>query len=112
MSTGNSIDYFATLGRKENALSLKKLKSFWDESELVEASDVWSNAITDISVVKSKKDLDEMTEDWVPISESIDGASLEDSGLEATIIVKRRATTKRLDHICQVFVVWRLFVSL
>jgi hypothetical protein len=51
----NSIDYFATLGRKEGQLTCKHLLPIGADSDeqnlTVHPSEVWGDAITDIEVI-------------------------------------------------------------
>jgi hypothetical protein len=51
----NSMDYFATLGRREGELTCKTLLPIGadsdDQTQSVHPSDVWSDAITDIEII-------------------------------------------------------------
>lgn len=51
----NSIDYFATLGRKEGELTCKRLLPIGvesdDQANSIHPSEIWSDAITDIEVI-------------------------------------------------------------
>ncbi len=50
--TSNSVDFFATLGRKPGPFNCKTFKSVWsDNNEVLSPSEIWNDAITDICVL-------------------------------------------------------------
>ena len=45
------IDYFATLGRKNGPLEYKNISHVFDNGKEYHPSELWQNAITDISII-------------------------------------------------------------
>jgi hypothetical protein len=91
----NVIDYFATLGRK--ALICKSFKSLWADDKAKIPSEIWNEAITDIAIVHYGESLPDSS--WQIIDHSIDDRPISS---RSTIAVRRRAASKRLDHITKV----------
>tara|TARA_A100001015_G_C14674531_1_gene588223 strand:+ start:44 stop:436 length:393 start_codon:yes stop_codon:yes gene_type:complete len=107
-SSSNVIDYLAVLGKVEGPLACKKIAIGWDDSKTYfHPSDLWASAITDISIIFVDKGEVLPDEAWEILQDTIDGspANLNAGDLErglAHIAVKRRAKSRRLDHIVEV----------
>lgn len=91
----NVIDYFATLGRK--SLICKSFESLWVNDKSRSPSEIWNEAITDIAIVHQGEMLPD--DSWQVMNQSIDNRPILS---RSTIAVRRRASSKRLDHITRV----------
>lgn len=109
-SSSNVIDYFAVLGKVAGPLACKKIPIGWNEpcNKLeFHPSDLWSAAITDISITFVDKGEALPDEGWEVLKDTIDGspANLNSGDLERGLphlAIRRRAQSKRLDHIVEV----------
>ena len=111
--SSNCIDYFALVGRHEGALVCKDIQIGWEDAKSdFRPSDLWVSAIVDISVVFVDKGEVLPDESWEIVQDTIDGnpANLNSGDLArglAHIAIKRRANSKRTDHIVEVSLVKR-----
>ena len=109
-SSSNVIDYFAVLGKVAGPLACKKIPIGWNESSSkmeFHPSDLWAAAITDISIIFVDKGEVLPDDGWEVLKDTIDGspANLNSGDLErglAHIAIRRRAHSKRVDHLVEV----------
>ena len=109
-SSSNVIDYFAVLGKVAGPLACKKVPIGWNENEPkleFHPSDLWAAAVTDISIIFVDKGEALPDDSWEVLNDTIDGspANLNSGDLErglCHITVRRRAKSKRLDHIVEI----------
>lgn len=89
------IDYFATVGRKNDQLIPKPL--LWkDDSDRLHAKDIWANAITDIAVIMEGETAPDST--WEVIRKTFNGLDL----FPPYIAYQRRKYSRKVDHIVDV----------
>jgi len=120
-----AIDYFATLGRRPGELSCKSMPSATSEST-VPPSEIWLDAITDITVIYFDDEASIPVDDecgsppivstdgvdWELVKYTVDGDLAncnpgDPSRGISLLAVRRRRQSKRLDHICEIIVLHR-----
>jgi hypothetical protein len=90
------IDYFATIGRRNDLLLPKPIESKDDSNQLTSPKDIWDNAITDLAVVMEGETAPDST--WEVIKKTVNGLDL----FPPYIAYQRRKHSHKVDHIVEV----------
>ena len=104
----NSIEYFATLGHKSGHFLCKEYSSLWNEDSTVSITEIWFDAITDITLVLPDMGEDLVDNTWEYVGDYIGGlpanCNIGDQSKPIVFLaIRRRKDCPTGDHITQVY---------